>query len=523
MPEQAIETVIGFWRIAEQDRERLAIVDPLGHEIRYGELYDQVNQISNAFRARGLVQGDHISIVLPNEPMHLALCLAAMQSGLYITTINWHLVGPEIAYILTDSESKLFVAHESIGHEAIRAADEAGLPADQRLAIGEIQGFSPLEEFMQGQPCSRPENPRAGSLMFYTSGTTGRPKGVRRPLGDVSPDDAAAAIMGLFALFDIHPHDGHVHITPAPLYHSAPNSWAITSLHCGHPVVLMDHFTPEGMMERIARYRVSHTHMVPTMFHRLLALPEDVRASYDVSSLRTMIHAAAPCPVATKWKMLDWWGDVIWEYYSATEVGGTIISPSDWRKHPGTVGRPFPGSEVKVLDDDGNELATGQSGTIYMRMEGVSFEYYKDREKTEKASRKGFVTVGDIGYLDADGYLFLNDRKNDMIIVAGVNLYPAEIESALQQHDKIVDVAVFGIPNADTGEEIKAVIELSPGTSADDRTRAEIMEFCKGQLAKQRWPRSIDFTTEMPRDPSGKLYKRKLRDPYWEEHDSSIV
>jgi long-chain acyl-CoA synthetase len=359
--------------------------------------------------------------------------------------------------------------------------------------------------------------------MFYTSGTTGRPKGVRRPLGDVSPDDAAAAIMGLFALFDIHPHDGHVHITPAPLYHSAPNSWAITSLHCGHPVVLMDRFTPLGMMERIARYRVSHTHMVPTMFHRLLSLPEDVRASYDVSSLRTMIHAAAPCPVATKWKMLDWWGDVIWEYYSATEVGGTIISPSDWRKHPGTVGRPFPGSEVKVLDDDGNELATGQSGTIYMRMEGVSFEYYKDREKTEKASRKGFVTVGDIGYLDADGYLFLNDRKNDMIIVAGVNLYPAEIESALQQHEKIVDVAVFGIPNADTGEEIKAVIELSPGTSADDATRAEIMEFCKGHLAKQRWPRSIDFTTEMPRDPSGKLYKRKLRDPYWEEHDSSIV
>jgi len=523
MAEQTTEAVVGFFRIAEQDRERLAIVDPLGHEISYGELYDLVNQISNGFRTRGLVQGDHVSIALPNNAMHLALCLAAMQTGLYITTINWHLVGPEIAYILKDSESKLFVAHDSIGHEAIRAADEAGLPADQRFAIGEIEGFSPLAELLEGQPRSRPENPRAGSLMFYTSGTTGRPKGVRRPLGDVSPDDAAAAIIGLFALFGIQPHDDHVHITPAPLYHAAPNNWAVTSLHCGHPVVLMERFTPEGMLERIARYRVSHTHMVPTMFHRLLSLPEDVRAGYDVSSLRTMIHAAAPCPVATKWKMLDWWGDVIWEYYSATEIGGTIISPSDWRKHPGTVGLPFPGSEVKVLDDEGNELPTGQSGTVYMRMEGMSFEYYKDEEKTEKAKRKGFVTVGDIGYLDAEGYLFLNDRKNDMIIVAGVNIYPAEIESALQQHDKIVDVAVFGVPNADTGEEIKAVIELSSGAPATDETREEIMEFCKGNLAKQRWPRSIDFTTEMPRDPSGKLYKRKLRDPYWKEHNSSIV
>jgi len=514
---------IGFWRIAEHDPERLAVVDPDGHELRYGELFRLVNQISHGFRAQGLGRGDHVSVALPNGTLHLALCLAAMQSGLYITSINWHLVGPEIAYILRDSESKLFISHERFAQEAVRAADEAGLSADRRYAIGGIEGFRPLAELHEGQPEKRPARPESGSLMFYTSGTTGRPKGVRRPLPDVPPDDAAAAIIGLFLLFGIQPHDGHVHITPAPLYHAAPNNWATTSLHCGHPVVLMDRFTPEGMLERIQRHRVSHSHMVPTMFHRLLALPEKVRQGYDLSSLRTMIHAAAPCPVETKWKMLEWWGDVLWEYYSATEIGGTIVGPAEWRKRPGTVGRPFPRSEVKILDAEGNELPPGQSGTIYMLMQGMSFEYYKDEEKTRKASRQGFVTVGDVGYLDEEGYLFLNDRANDMIIVGGVNLYPAEIEAVLQQHEKIVDVAVFGVPNDDTGEEIKAVVELAQGASPDDATRREIMAFCEGRLARQRWPRSIDFTTEMPRDPNGKLYKRKLRDPYWEGHKGSII
>jgi long-chain acyl-CoA synthetase len=263
--------------------------------------------------------------------------------------------------------------------------------------------------------------------------------------------------------------------------------------------------------------------VVPTIFHRLLSLPKEVRDRYDISSLRTMIHAAAPCPVETKWKMLDWWGDVIWEYYSSTEIGGTIVGPEDWRSHPGTVGVPFPRAEVKIFDDDGNELPTGESGKIYMRMEGASFEYYKDEEKTRKASMNGFISVGDIGYFDEDGYLFLNDRANDMIIVGGVNIYPAEIEGVLQQHDKIADVAVFGVPNADTGEEIKAVVELVPGAAADDAMRSEIMGYIEGRMAKQRWPHSIDFTTEMPRDPSGKLYKRKLRDPYWEGHEGRLL
>ena len=513
----------GFWRIAEQEPELLALVDPHGNEIRYGELYQLVNRMSHGLLAAGLSPGDHLCVALPNDTPHLALCLAAMQSGLYFTSINWHLVGPEIAYIISDSESKLFVCHESFATEGRRAVEEAGLAPENCIAVGKIEGFSPLSTITEGQPTTRPENLVAGSVMGYTSGTTGRPKGVQRAMTGAHPDDACAPLLGLFALFGIFPHEGHVHLTVAPFYHSAPMTWATTSLHCGHAVVVMDRFTPDDMLDKIERYGVTHSHMVPTMFHRLLALPQDVRAKYNLSSLRTMIHAAAPCPRDTKWKMLDWWGDVIWEYYSATEVGGTIVSPLEWREHPGTVGRPFPGSVVKVLDEEGNELPAGQSGSIYIKMPGVAFQYYKDEEKTRKATISDFVTVGDIGYLDPDGYLFLNDRASDMINVGGVNIYPAEIEGTLLQHEKIVDVAVFGIPDDDTGEQIKAVIELVDGASPDDTTRRDIMHFCEGQLARQRWPRSIDFTTQMPRDPSGKLYKRKLRDPYWEGHGSSIV
>jgi long-chain acyl-CoA synthetase len=236
-----------------------------------------------------------------------------------------------------------------------------------------------------------------------------------------------------------------------------------------------------------------------------------------------MIHAAAPCPIETKWKMLDWWGDVIWEYYAATEGGGTVVSPENWRKYPGTVGTAWPNSEVVVFDDDGNEVPTGESGTIYMRMGSNEFKYYKDDAKTDKARMKGFFTVGDIGYFNDDAYLFLNDRANDMIIVGGVNIYPQEIEGSFHQHPKIKDVAVFGVPNEDTGEEIKAVIELEDGVEPSDATRQEIMAFAKDQMAKQKWPRSIDFTNEMPRDPNGKLYKRKLKDPYWEGHEGRIV
>lgn len=515
--------VLGFWKIAEADPDHLALVDPEHNQMTYGELAGLTNKIVKGLRAAGLQKGDQVTTVLPNSFEQVAVCLAAFQAGFYITTVNWHLVGPEISYIVNDSETKALIVSERFADEAVRVLEDCVTPENGRFSVGPVKGFRPFAELVDGQSTERPDETAPGSFMFYTSGTTGRPKGVRRGLPEGDVDEISAGSGGLFMLFGTMPHDGNVQITQAPIYHTAVNSWTTMSLHMGHSVVLMDRWTPEGMLERVERYEVTHSHMVPTMFNRLLQLPDEVRLKYDVSSLRRMVHAAAPCPVETKRKMIDWWGDSVWEYYAATEGGGTIVGPQEWLQKPGTVGSPWPGAEVIVVDDDGNDLPSFESGTVYMKMPGNSFEYKGDKDKTEKARLRGFITVGDIGYLDDDGYLFLNDRANDMIIAGGVNIYPAEIEGALVQHDAVGDVAVFGIPNEDAGEEIKAVIELREGWEPNDETSAAIMGWLKGQVAKQKLPRSIDYTTEMPRDPNGKLYKRRLKDPYWEGRDGNIV
>ncbi|MBV9665006.1 MAG: AMP-binding protein, partial [Actinobacteria bacterium] len=337
------------------------------------------------------------------------------------------------------------------------------------------------------------------------------------------PDVAAPFTGFLLNLFGIPPYEDNVHICGSPLYHTAVLAFAGSSLNVGHPVVLMDKWTPEGMLQLIERHKVTQSHMVPTQFHRLLALPDEVKDKYDVSSLRTMIHAAAPCPIDVKQRMLEWWGPVIYEYYAATEGGGTLVTPEQWLKKPGTVGTPWPNSEIRILDDDGKDVPTGSTGTVYMKLpEAAGFEYFKDKNKTEENRREGFFTVGDIGYLDEDGYLFLCDRKSDMIISGGVNIYPAEIEGVLLSHPKVGDAAVFGIPHPDWGEEIKAVIEPEVGNEPSDALTDEILAFAQERLAKFKIPKSIDYTNEMPRDPNGKLYKRKLRDPYWEGRDRAI-
>jgi long-chain acyl-CoA synthetase len=327
---------------------------------------------------------------------------------------------------------------------------------------------------------------------------------------------------GFLGLFGVKPEDDNVHICGSPLYHTAVLVFASCSLHMGHPVVLMDKWTPEGMLELIEKYRVTTSHMVPTQFHRLLALPEEERARYDVSSCRCMVHAAAPCPVETKLRMLDWWGDSIYEYYAATEGGGTVVSPLEWRRFPGTVGRAWASSEIRVLDDDGRDTPPDTPGTVYIKLGAADFKYKDDNEKTEENRREGFFTVGDIGYLNEDGYLFLCDRKSDMIISGGVNIYPAEIENVLLTHPKVADAAVFGIPHADWGEEVKAVIEPVSDLDPDEALAADILAFCSDKLARYKTPRSIDFTHDMPRDPNGKLYKRKLRDPYWKDRERAI-
>ncbi|WP_031465302.1 acyl-CoA synthetase [Sciscionella sediminilitoris] len=505
----------GLWNIASATPDAEAVIEADGRTTSYGELTETANAYALGLAELGFEVGDVVVVMLPNDMRALALYFAAVQSGYYIVMANWHLTGPEVEYILRDSEAKAFIAHERFAETAQAAADGAGITA--RYAVGEVPGFAPLDSLGGGRTTRRPEPRTAGSPMLYTSGTTGNPKGVRRPLTGADPDAVPVASSGFFALFGIQPFDDHVHLCGSPLYHTAVLNFASISLQLGHPVVLMDRWDPERMLALIEAHRVTHSHMVPTQFHRLLALPKEVRDRYDVSSLRAMIHGAAPCPDETKRAMLDWWGPVVIEYYAATEGGGTLITSPEWLRKPGSVGKAWPYSEVAIFDEEGNRLAAGETGTVYLKMGGSSFKYHNAPDKTEKARIGEMFTMGDIGYLDEDGYLFLLDRKNNMIISGGVNIYPAEIENALMGHPEVADVAVFGIPNPDWGEEVKAVVQPAGESGDRERLAEDLLAYAAGRLAKFKLPRSIDFLAELPRDPNGKLYKRKLSEPYWED------
>ena len=394
---------LGFWSIAQEDPDHLAVVDPDGREIDAGTLLASCNQLVHGLRALGLEPGDAVAMVLPNSIEVFELYLAVLQAGFYLVPINHHLVGPEIAYIVDDSEAKAFVAHERFADACVAAADEIDFPKEGRFAVGNVPGFRSYDELKDGQPTTLPDDRTTGVVMNYTSGTTGRPKGVRRPLPGAEPEAGAVGFSGMLFLFGLQPHDDNVHICGSPLYHTAVLVFAGGAMHAGHTVVLMDKWTPEGMLQLIEQYRVTNSHMVPTQFHRLLALPDDVRAKYDVSSLRHMVHAAAPCPPDIKKRMIEWWGNTIDEYYAASEGGGTIVFAEEWLQKPGTVGKPWPISEIAVLDDEGNELPPNEIGTVYMHMQTGNFEYYKDKDKTEKSRQGKFFTVGDVGYLDDDG------------------------------------------------------------------------------------------------------------------------
>jgi long-chain acyl-CoA synthetase len=513
---------LGFWNFAVADPKALALVTPEEKLVSRGELAAASNRLARGLRALGLQPGDSVAVVLENGQPFIELYLACFQAGFYLVPINNHLAGPEIAYIVENSEAKAFVTSPRFREAVEKALPELKLPATHRFSVGALPGFRPYAELAAGQSDAVLENRTAGAVMNYTSGTTGRPKGVRRPLSGMDPDLIGSLFTGFQQMFGVKPEDGNVHITGSPLYHTAVLMFASAAMHLGHAVVLMEKWTPESMLQRIDKYKVTTSHMVPTQFHRLLQLPAEVRARYDCSSTRTMVHAAAPCPPDVKRRMIEWWGDSIWEYYAATEGGGTIVSPQEWMKKPGTVGKAWANAEIKIFDDEGNEQPTGTPGTVYMLRGQADFEYYKDKEKTDKARRGKYFTVGDIGYLDADGYLFLCDRKADMIISGGVNIYPAEIESVLLTHPKVGDVAVFGIPHEEWGEEVKAVVEPIEGAKGGEALTAEILGFLKERLARYKTPKTIDYVSEMPRDPNGKLYKRKLRDPYWEGRTRNI-
>jgi long-chain acyl-CoA synthetase len=510
-------TKLGFWNIVDAEPDRLGVIDVDHSEHSYAEVAAEAHRIVHGLRALGVGTGDTIATLLPNSVQMVALMLATGEAGIYLTPVNYHLTGPEVAYIVEDSESKVFIAHERFADAAAAVSN-----AVQRFAVGSIDGFKPYDELVTGQPDTLPDDRTAGAIMNYTSGTTGRPKGVKRALTGLNPNDAGELGSFLLNLFGIEALGAGRHLVAAPLYHTAVGQYMMASLNGGHGAVLMDQWSPEGTLERIERHRVTETHMVPTMFHRMLKMPDEEKKRYDVSSMTHAIHSAAPCPIPTKQAMLDWWGPVVFEYYAATEGGGTLATPEDWLKKPGTVGKPWPISEVVIFDDDGNRLPAGEVGTVWMRMGDQKFEYHKDKEKTEKSWKEGYFTVGDAGYLDEDGYLFLADRKIDMIISGGVNIYPAEIEAVLIQHPDVGDCAVFGIPHDDWGEEVKAAVELVPGVQAGDAEHEVLLGYLRENVAKYKCPRSIDFHDQMPRDPNGKLYKRKLRDPYWAESERQI-
>ena len=511
-----------FWTLAAEDPAYPAIRESDGHTVPAGELLGRANQLVHGLRALGLQPGQAIAAMLPNSTPAYELYLAMQQAGWYLTPLNYHLVGPESAYILKDCEAQVFVAHAQFGAACAAAVAEIGFPFERAFSVGgHIPGFRPYAELTAGQPTHTPSGRTLGSVMNYTSGTTGRPKGVRRPLQGVEPEavDLGAPLLGYGVT---RAERDNVHLLACPWYHTAPLVMSVPSVHLGHTLAIMERFDAEGCLARIERERVTITHLVPTQFVRLLALPEDVRQRYDVSSLRHVIHGAAPCAPEVKRRMIEWWGPVLDEYYASTEgVGGTIITSEEWLRKPGSVGKARGDNEIVILDEDGNRLPPGQIGTVYSPARG-GFEYFKDPEKTQRARHGGYSTVGDVGYLDEDGYLYLCDRKTDMIISGGVNIYPAEVESVLITHPKVADVAVFGIPNEEWGEEVKAVVEPRAGIAPSSELASELLAFCSGKLARYKLPRSVDFLDALPRDPSGKLYKRKLRESYWRDRASAI-
>jgi long-chain acyl-CoA synthetase len=514
---------VGFWNRAEDDPDWIAVIEPDGTEVAAGDLLSRANQLTCGLRAAGLRPGDGIAALLPNGTAALEVFLAALQAGWYLTPINWHFAPPEIAYILADCGARAFFVHERFAELGMAAADQAGLDGAARFSYGDVDGCTPVEDLRSGQPPTRPADRTAGTTMHYTSGTTGRPKGVRRPLSGLSPEEAADVASALPQFFGMTGGQPNVHLMTSPVYHTAVTVFGGGALHLGHTIVCMDSWDAELALALVERYRVTNSHMVPTQFKRMLSLPEETRRRFDLSSMRWLIHAAAPCPVGIKRAMLEWWGPCIYEYYAATEGGGTIATPQDWLERPGTVGTAWPVSKVIVADDSGAECPPGIPGTIYMRMgEETSFEYFGDPAKTAASRLGDLFTVGDIGYLDEDGYLFLCDRKADMIISGGANIYPAEVEAEIIMHPKVADVAVFGIPDADWGEQVKAVVQPAPGAEPSPGLAAEILASLDGKLARMKWPKSIDFTGELPRDPSGKLLKRRLREPFWQNENSAI-
>jgi long-chain acyl-CoA synthetase len=500
------------WWIAEDHPDRVAVVSsPSATTLTFGELAGRAHQIVHALRARGLGAGDIVAYALPNGVDMLWWLLALQESGMHAIALNPALSGGEIRTILEHAGAAAVVVSDQFGDtEPLVAA--AGTSV--RVGVGaEVPGFEAYEDLVAGQPTTKPADRAFGTPITYSSGTTGLPKAIARrdPPGDPS---AIADQMKLFArAFQFTPFEG-VHLASAGMHHGGCQSFYQGALNVGQALAIMGKFDPEAALGLIERHRVTTAYMVPTQFVRLLRLSPEVRARYDVSSLEVVVHSAAPCPVDVKHEMLDWWGPVIWETYGGIEGAAAIAKPHRWLERPGTVGRAVKGMAIKVLDDDGRSLGPGETGHVYLEPDAPTFEYRNDPELTASVHRGRAFTLGDLGYLDEDGYLFLRDRAKDMIISGGVNIYPAEVEAALTSHPAVGDVAVIGVPDDEWGESVKAVVELADGYQPSGPLADELIAFCRGRIAHYKCPRSVDFRDALPRNEAGKLFKRRLREEY---------
>ncbi|MCH2171997.1 acyl-CoA synthetase [Myxococcota bacterium] len=514
----------GKWA-AELPNKPAAINSLTGEELSYADLDERSNRLAQLLWNLGLRPGDHISVFMENNLRYFEVIWAALRSGLYLTTVNRYLTGEEAGYIIDNSQSRVTITSKHLAEVGRELPPHATHCHTWLMTDGVEEGYSSYEETISQYPAEELDEQPAGTFMLYSSGTTGRPKGISRPLSGRAINEDAGPIAALLKAmwgFD----ERTTYLSPAPLYHTAPISFCTGTQALGGTVVLMPRFDPIGALRAIQDFGVTHSQWVPTMFTRMIKLPEEELSAFDLSSHRFAIHAAAPCPLGVKQKMLDWWGPIIHEYYGGTELNGiTLASPEEWLTHPGTVGRSILGT-IHICDDEGQELPPGEAGIVYFELPEMNFSYHKDETKTRDAQHPkhpNWTALGDVGYVDEEGFLFLTDRATFMIISGGVNIYPQEIEDAMIMHPSVADVAVIGVPNEEMGEEVKAVVQTVSGVEASDALAEELLTYARENIAHYKCPRSLDFMDELPRLPTGKLYKRLIKDTYWGRTGSKIV